>query len=712
MEYLNFELKIGIKNNGLYPVTVIRSPAGETNAMVSFPVTNRKFKNKIQYIEKLRVSELVRDINLTTEDVTRDIVLEFDEFEEVDGITKTLGSELFDTLFPNEIRSCFRSSLSVARQEKKGLRILLRIEAPELAGLPWEFLYDEAEGDHFCLTTELPLVRFIELARPPEILTAKPPLNILAVIASPTDLPPLQIETEKAQMNAAVEGLVDKGLLTITWLEGQSWRTLQASMRKGSWHILHFIGHGGFDSAVGEGAIALANEDGSTYLLSATDLGRLLAGHQSMRLVVLNSCEGARSSETNLFSSIGANLIRRGIPAVISMQYAITDRAALEFSRTFYDTIVEGIPVDAATKEARKSINFALKDNEEWATPVLHLRAKHGQLFNIDINSALFSEGSRMETAPWKKAVPPAEPIYATSLNEEDDRGLNILKDKVQKFWVEGVLEQSLQHSALIKLDLDTMPTMVDSPWGSLPIETNQTIGTIFNQVGRSMLILGEPGAGKTTLLLSLAKELLQQYQQLTNFPLPVVFNLSSWTHSGKKLGEWLADELSMKYMIPKRFGQSWLKDNRLLLLLDGLDEVGTEKRNECVQVVNEFIQKTAIMGVILCCRFREYIELDTKLTVNAAIRLRLLSKEKILGHLENAGAVYSGLSQLLQRDSSFLKLAETPFMLSLMMLAFQNLNPNQFTGNEMILISNKKSYLLEAYVNRQFRLVKKGAKL
>lgn len=714
MEYLNFELRIGIRNGEEYPVSVIRSPAGETSAMVSFPVNDPQFKSRLEGIEKSRYGKTRKtnrapDLSDPEMDASRDVV--FSSSEIPSDAAKVIGSDLFNKFFSAEIRSCFRSSLQKAREEKKGLRIRLRIEAPDLAAIPWEYLYDDVEGDYFCLSTETPIIRFLELARPPQPLTTEPPLSILGVIAGPKDLPALDIEREKAQMQAAVEHLIDKGIIKLTWLEGQSWRELQASMRNGPWHVLHFIGHGSFNTDIGEGAIALVNDDGNTYQLDATNLGRLLAGHPSLRLVVLNSCEGARTSATNLFSSIGASLIRKGIPAVVSMQYEISDRGALEFSRTFYETIAEGMAVDAALQEARKAINFAMDGSLEWGTPVLHMRAPNGLLFDIDVNQAIFSG-----ILPAKQFRPVAstaksdDRIAPAPLQADDDRGLTILMKKVRQFWVEGVLDQSLQHSELIQLGLDNMPHLVNSPWGSMPLSDEHSIETVFNEVGRSLLILGEPGAGKTIMLLSLAKELLYPDKLQNGLPLPVVFNLSSWTNSRKTFPQWLAEELSTKYMIPVKIGESWIRDCRLILLLDGLDEVGADKRNACITEINRFLEESTVMGIATCCRFKEYIELDTKLTLNGAIRLKLLSKEKIMNYLHGAGASYLGLIQLLKKDPSLLQLAETPFMLSLMMKIYQHFPEDQRLETTARTINDRKRQLLDAYVKRQFRLVKEGS--
>jgi len=154
-------------------------------------------------------------------------------------------------------------------------------------------------------------------------------------------------------------------------------------MRAGPWHIFHFIGHGGFNARTDEGLLALADEEGRADYLSATHLGRLLADHRSLRLVVLNSCEGAKGSTRDIFSSTAAILVRRGLPAVLAMQYEITDRAAITLAKVFYEALAEGTPVDMAVSEARKTISVAAGTTVEWGTPVLYMRSPDGVLFDL-----------------------------------------------------------------------------------------------------------------------------------------------------------------------------------------------------------------------------------------------------------------------------------------------------------------------------------------
>ncbi|MGH8887782.1 MAG: hypothetical protein ACRDYX_21960 [Egibacteraceae bacterium] len=76
---------------------------------------------------------------------------------------QAFGRELFDALFIDDVRSLFDSSRHRAAQDDEQLRLVLRIRAPELARLPWEFLYDPRRDDYLGLSVSL--VRFGALRR-------------------------------------------------------------------------------------------------------------------------------------------------------------------------------------------------------------------------------------------------------------------------------------------------------------------------------------------------------------------------------------------------------------------------------------------------------------------------------------------------------------------------------------------------------------------
>ena len=346
--YLDFELEIGSGSRHEYPLVLFHSPAGEARETMHFPFGESELSNCLHDLQIALLSSGDQQNQIVSREVQT--VQEF-------------GRALFDALFVGEIRSRYDVSKQQAVQQQKGLRLRLRIQPPDLASLPWEFLYDSREAEYVCLSSSTPVVRYLELSRPIETLTVTPPLRILGMIASPRDLPPLKVDREKERVEGAIKDLQEKGLAELTWLEGQTWRDLQRAMRDGPWHIFYFIGHGGFDPNTGEGLIALADEAGKTWRLYAAQLGRLLDDHRPLRLVLLNACEGARGSERDLFSSTAATLVRRGIPAVLAMQYAITDHAAIEFARAFYEALADGMPVDTAVAEARTAVSLAVSQH-------------------------------------------------------------------------------------------------------------------------------------------------------------------------------------------------------------------------------------------------------------------------------------------------------------------------------------------------------------
>ncbi|MDI6694315.1 MAG: SUMF1/EgtB/PvdO family nonheme iron enzyme [Anaerolineales bacterium] len=369
-DYLDFKLEIGHRQGNEYPIAV-DSPAGQTHAHVAFPFDEIALE---RYLDKLQIALLSRhsSIRRVVSDEERQVM--------------AFGQALFDFLLSGEARNRFDVSCLQAAQQGKGLRLSLRIQPPELASLPWEFLYDPRKAEYLCLTAQTPVVRYLELPQPVQPLTVQPPLRVLGMIAAPTDRPRLDVEGEKERLEKALGDLQAQGLVQLNWLPGATWRDLQRFMRprRGPWHIFHFIGHGGFDRHADEGLLLLENDDRTTHRLGATELARLLAGQPSVpRLVLLNACEGARGGQQDIFSGTASILVRRGLPAVLAMQYPITDRAAIELSRSFYEALADGLPVDACVAEARKAISIEFPGSLEWGTPVLYLRAADGVLFHL-----------------------------------------------------------------------------------------------------------------------------------------------------------------------------------------------------------------------------------------------------------------------------------------------------------------------------------------
>jgi CHAT domain len=255
-------------------------------------------------------------------------------------------------------------------------------ETPELADVPWEFLHNATSNQFLSLSPDTPLVRYLDLPLAARPLAVTPPIRVLVMISSPTDFPQLDVAAEWDRLNSALHDLIERGLVSLTRLPSASLGSLQRPLRLSQYHIFHFIGHGGFDEQAQDGALLLEDARGRGRLVSGQDLGVMLTGHRSLRLVILNACEGARSSSSDPFAGVAQTLIQQAIPAVIAMQFEITDDAAITFAHEFYGAVADGYPVDAALAESRRAI-FAQGNEFEWATPVLYMRSPNGQLFRL-----------------------------------------------------------------------------------------------------------------------------------------------------------------------------------------------------------------------------------------------------------------------------------------------------------------------------------------
>ncbi|MCA9873496.1 MAG: CHAT domain-containing protein [Anaerolineales bacterium] len=367
MEYQDFDIELTTLADGTHQVNVLDTPAGQTRQQLAFSLSDEALRDKLTQIEAmLRYKE-----NLTAAEKRAQVTA-----------VRAFGGSLFDALINDNLKSLYDQSRYIVRQRGQGLRLKLRIHSSLLTAVPWELLYDPRFDEFLCTSRQVSVARYVALPRPAQLMATKPPLNVLGVVAAPSNLPPLDVAFEKQQVEAALRPLVDQGLASLTWLETANRRVLLRAMNRGPWHVFHYVGHSGFDAAADEGYLSLLGDDGREEQLSADKLAMLLADHGTLRLVVLNSCMGARIGQ-DIYAGLATTLVRRGIPAVIGMQYDISDEAALTLAQTFYETLAENLPIETALAEARKAISLAVDESAEWGTPVFYTHAPDSVLFDV-----------------------------------------------------------------------------------------------------------------------------------------------------------------------------------------------------------------------------------------------------------------------------------------------------------------------------------------
>lgn len=376
VEFLDFELRISRGHRKRYPVTVLHSPVGETTGSFVLPFSQTQLDDLRSTVQVALLLSRVRTRATLTPELQK---------------IRIFGGELFNALFSDRVRSVYDSSLRFALGQNKGLRLKLRVEPPELACIPWEFLYDPETRQFLALSAKTPLIRYVEWPYGPQTLPVHLPLRILVMIASPEDYPRLDVNGETQRLERSLEYLEQQRLVEVDTMSRATLAALQARLRQNEYHIFHFIGHGAYDEAHERGVLVMEDDHGLGQQVSGELLANLLGDHFSLRLAVLNACDGAGRSQraTSLyepFPGVGEALVQGcpGIPAVVAMQFAITDEAALLFTGEFYKALIAtGYPIDAAVTEARKAIRVGLRNTIEWGTPVLYMRDPEGILFDV-----------------------------------------------------------------------------------------------------------------------------------------------------------------------------------------------------------------------------------------------------------------------------------------------------------------------------------------
>ena len=391
VSYQNFDLKIW-RTEGVYCAQVLYSDAGESSCVFTLPFSEDKLES---LIAKLGPARRVRTLKASDMDAA-----------------KTLGGELYKNVLAGEIGNSLSRSIETAARKGERLRIRLRLtEVPELANLPWEFLYDERANRFLVLSYKTSIVRYLEMSQPIPPLAVKPPLRVLVMASSPHGYEALSVEKEWDNLRTALGGMAG-GLIAVERLKEATLSGLQSRLSQDSpCHVFHFIGHGGFDLRTGKSVLVMEDNNRQASFVDGNRLGVVLHNHNSLRLTILNACEGATAAPRDVFSGVAQSLIRHEIPAVIAMQFEISDDAAITFASGFYKALAGSKPVDAALLDARLAI-FAAANGVEWGTPVLYMRSPDGRIFNIDIKELPLHPEPEPPSQPLPPpvSIPPMEP--------------------------------------------------------------------------------------------------------------------------------------------------------------------------------------------------------------------------------------------------------------------------------------------------------------
>lgn len=301
------------------------------------------------------------------------------------------GTELGNLLLPNEVRQLFLKALR-SIQRDTGIRLRLKLRDASLAGLPWEFAHVRDTVDGLRLAPYLSLDPRVSIVRhelsPLDLPSIRPlkqdALRVLLIDAR--SVPGyLELADEATKLiTEAINGSVTSGIrIDLHVLPHPDLATLKKTLLASTFDIVHFVGHA--ETRAGVGQLVMLGEDDAPALVGSAEMAdALLEG--DVRIALLSACATASRTAAGVWSCLASELVVRGLPAVIAMQYAIESSHATMFEMGLFEAIAAGLTLDEAVSLGRRRVP-GLGILPEWGVPVLYTRSD-GVLFSASTDSA------------------------------------------------------------------------------------------------------------------------------------------------------------------------------------------------------------------------------------------------------------------------------------------------------------------------------------
>ncbi|NVL03301.1 CHAT domain-containing protein [Ruegeria pomeroyi] len=294
---------------------------------------------------------------------------------------RIFGELLFETLLPQEVRRLY----DVARsREHDKLFVIFTSMIHWVFDMPWEFARDPERGTYLA-TEDVHFIRNVLTQTPVEKLSPRESLKILIATSEPRDQRRVSATEEIAKLRKAITELQRDGLIEFEIRKNATPRNLHHEIATGNYDVVHFIGHGYWNTKSGESGLVLEDETGNSRPLGGRPLREILSG-RGIRLVFLNACDTGRSRrasgvETTSLAGVAQDLFGRGVPNVVANQFPVGDNAAVAFARTIYEYLAHGKTIAQSVREARISANYE-KDGQsmDWAIPVAYARDPEDRL--------------------------------------------------------------------------------------------------------------------------------------------------------------------------------------------------------------------------------------------------------------------------------------------------------------------------------------------
>jgi DNA polymerase III delta prime subunit len=225
-----------------------------------------------------------------------------------------------------------------------------------------------------------------------------------------------------------------------------------------------------------------------------------------------------------------------------------------------------------------------------------------------------------------------------------------------------NTLPMSFFRAALPVKDVATKQSAASRPFDN--------IATAFADSDGQLLLLGDPGSGKTTTLMAFAREAVARRLEDPNEPLPLIGRIADWPRTEvKSVESWLASSLGLDQdAVVEAF-----REQQVLMLLDGLDEVGpaagkhTAAHDPRAQIVESLRASLSGNQALVTCRDADFRSMGLKMPLRGAVALRPLNDGQLRQYLATQPALYRAI----EHDTALREMVRTPLLLSLLAFAY-----------------------------------------
>ena len=219
------------------------------------------------------------------------------------------------------------------------------------------------------------------------------------------------------------------------------------------------------------------------------------------------------------------------------------------------------------------------------------------------------------------------------------------------------------------------------------------------------LMVLGGPGAGKSTFLRKMGLEALKVKKGgFKHSCIPVFIELKRFTSSEINIEKFIIEEFRIcNFPDPEKFTAKALEKGKLLILLDGLDEVPSQNLNETINQIQNFVDKYDQNRFIASCRTAAYRGNFRRFS---DVAMADFDDEQIQQFINNwfqkeedkQAKTGDKCWELLQKpeNQAAKELAHTPLLLTFLCLVYDR--SQNFPNNRSVLYKNALRILLEEW--------------